>query len=156
MYAEDFIKDLALEPHQEGGFYRETFRSDICDGTGRACATSILFLLTSDNPSNLHKLDAEEIWYYHSGSPLTVHMIDTSGNYTKVQIGPDIRAGQVLQAVIPAGIWFGSSCDQKNGFALVGCVVAPGFTFEGFELAQRSELLESFPQHAAIITHLTR
>lgn len=83
-------------------------------------------------------------------------MIDTSGNYTKVQIGPDIRAGQVLQAVIPAGIWFGSSCDQKNGFALVGCVVAPGFTFEGFELAQRSELLESFPQHAAIITHLTR
>jgi len=149
-----------LIPHPEGGYYRQTFVSNQTLPEGRPTATSILFLLTHDNPSNLHRLDAEEIWYYQSGDPLLVHMIDADGIYSEIQIGPDIKAGQVLQAVVPAGVWFGSSVldpkEDLEGWALVGCMVTPGFNFDGFELAQRDDMLTRFPEHAEIITQLTR
>ena len=160
MSAETYIAKLELEPHPEGGFYRETFVSKEALPTGRAAATSILFLLTHENPSNLHRIDAEEVWCYHAGDPLIVHMIDVDGVYSESAIGPDLDAGQVLQAVVPAGVWFGSSvADPKGGskgWALVGCMVAPGFTFDGFELAERADMLARYPAHATVITKLTR
>ncbi len=156
MDAKTYISKLGLEPHPEGGFYRETFRSDVTTGAGRACATSILFLLTSGNPSNFHRIDAEEVWFYHGGDPLTVHILDKDGSYSSIAIGPNLNAGQVLQAVIPPDVWFGSSCDIDAGFSLVGCVVVPGFTFDGFELAQRSKLLKTHPKYSEIIFKLTR
>lgn len=160
MSVETYIAKLNLEPHPEGGFYRQTFVSAESLESGRPAATSILFLLTHDNPSNLHRLDAEEIWYYHGGDPLIVHIIDDSGTYSEILIGPDLDAGQVLQAVVPPGVWFGSSVatpeDGREGWALVGCMVAPGFSFDGFELAERAALIARYPEHAQVIAKLTR
>lgn len=160
MSVQTLISQLGLEPHPEGGYYRQTFVSAETLSSGRPAATSIVFLLTHDNPSNLHRLDAEEMWYYHSGDPLIVHMIDDDGTYSEISIGPDLDAGQVLQAVVPPGVWFGSSVAPPSGalkgWAVVGCMVTPGFSFDGFELARRDVLLGRFPDHRSIITKLTR
>ena len=160
MSAQSLISQLNLAPHPEGGYYRETFVSAQRLPSGRPAATSILFLLTHENPSNLHRLDAEEMWYYQSGDPLIVHMIDEGGLYSQIRIGPDMEAGQVLQAVVPPHVWFGSSVAApdlgREGWALVGCMVTPGFNFDGFELANRTEMLRRFPDHAEVITQLTR
>ncbi|GGX56934.1 cupin [Litorimonas cladophorae] len=154
------IAALGLVPHPEGGYYRQTFVSSQTLPNGRPAATSILFLLTHDNSSNFHRLDAEEIWYYHGGDPLTVHMIDALGAYSEIRIGPDSEAGQVLQAVVPPHVWFGSSVPTptlgKAGWALVGCMVSPGFNFAGFELADRASLSSAHPEHTEIIGKLTR
>jgi len=159
MSIETYAAQLGLAPHPEGGFYRETFVSDQTLPCGRAAATSIIFLLTSDNPSNLHRIDAQEVWYYQSGDPLCVHIIDDAGDYSEIMIGPDIDAGHVLQAVVPPHVWFGSSVAPRDGnvpaWAVVGCMVSPGFQFEGFELAEREALLAQYPQHADVITKLT-
>ncbi len=153
--AQHYIDKLGLLPHPEGGWYRETYRSDVTVN-GRAVATGIYFLLTSDNISLLHKIDAEEMWHFYAGDALTVHILDESGEYSTLSIGSDLGAGQVFQAVVPAGVWFGSTVDKAGGFALVGCTVSPGFEFEGFELADRQELLKVFPQHKAVIERLTK
>lgn len=153
--AKNYISQLGLIPHPEGGYYKETYRSEATQD-GRAIATGIYFLLTSDNVSNFHRIDAEEMWHFYAGDPLTVHMIDAVGAYSCLSIGPDIAAGQHFQAVVPAGVWFGSTIDVEGGFALVGCTVSPGFEFGGFELAERAGLSAQFPQHAPIIKRLTR
>ena len=152
------IQSLNLQPHPEGGFYRETYRSAATLPCGRACSTSILFLLTTNNPSNLHRLDAEEVWFWQGGAALTVHVIHPDGRYEAVAVGPDVAAGEVLQFVVPPGVWFGSSVEPGGvaDHALVGCVVSPGFDYDGFELAERGALLEAYPEHAGIITRLTR
>ncbi len=158
MSAQSLIKALSLEPHPEGGFYRETYRSDALRSDGRACATAIIFLLTTDNPSNLHRLDAEEVWFWQGGAALTVHVIYPEGRYEAVQIGPDVGAGERLQYVVPPNVWFGSSVaeGQDETYALVGCVVSPGFSFDGFELADRADLLARYPEHSPLIRKLTR
>jgi len=156
---ESLTASLALSPHPEGGYYRETYKSVEILPSGRPCATSILFLLTHENPSNFHRLDAEEVWYYQSGDPLTVHIIDVNGAYCEIQIGPNVLEGHVLQAVVPSGVWFGSSVstptEDGEGWALVGCMVSPGFNFEGFELADRAALTASYPEYSEIIKKLT-
>jgi predicted cupin superfamily sugar epimerase len=152
--AQYYIDHLGLIPHPEGGWYRETYRSDVSVG-GRAVATGIYFLLTSENISHLHKIDAQEMWHFYAGDPLTVHMINEAGDYSTLSIGPDLEAGQVFQAVVPSGVWFGSTVDKTGGFALVGCTVSPGFEFEGFELAQREALCATYPQHSDVIKRLT-
>lgn len=157
--AETQIKALNLEPHPEGGFYRQTYVSTATLDNGRPVATAILFLLTHDDPSNFHRLDAEEMWHYYAGDPLTVHVIDEAGRYSELSIGPDAGAGQVFQAVVPPNVWFGSSVDaplgQAKGWSLVGCTVSPGFSFDGFELAHRPDLLAKFPNYSDIIKRLT-
>jgi predicted cupin superfamily sugar epimerase len=154
------ISTLNLEPHPEGGYYRQTFRSAQKLESGRPAATSILFLLTHDNPSNFHRLDAEEIWYFHEGDPLSVHIIDEEGTYSEILIGPNAVVGEVLQAVVPPGVWFGSSVraptDEGLGWSLVGCMVSPGFDFTGFELADRKAMLARYPHCDGIIKTLTR
>lgn len=153
--ARDLIAQLDLQPHPEGGWYKETYRADAKVGD-RAVATGIYFLLTSDNVSNFHRIDADEMWHFYAGDPLTVHMIDDAGEYSTLSIGPNSGAGQVFQAVVPAGVWFGSSVDRPDGYALVGCTVSPGFDFAGFELAEREALTARFPAHNKIIKRLTR
>ncbi len=153
--ADYYIEKYNLLPHPEGGFYKETYRSE-AHIDGRAVATGIYFLLTSENVSNFHRIDADEMWHFYAGDALTVHMIDEKGDYSSLSLGPDAGAGQVFQAVVPANIWFGSSVDKEGGYALVGCTVSPGFEFEGFELANRVDLTLKYPQHSAIIKRLTR
>jgi predicted cupin superfamily sugar epimerase len=153
--ARALIDRLDLQPHPEGGWFKETYRADAAEGE-RASATGIYFLLTSENVSNFHRIDSDEMWHFYAGDPLTVHMIDETGKYSALSIGPDFAAGQVFQAVVPAGVWFGSSVDVTGGWALVGCTVSPGFEFSGFELADRAALTAEFPAHKQIIKRLTR
>jgi predicted cupin superfamily sugar epimerase len=156
---------LELLPHPEGGFFKETFRSketiskEALDNNysgDRNLCTSIYFLLTSDNFSAFHRIKQDEIWHFYEGSPLYVHVIDQSGNYTRHSVGLDIENGQVPQLTVPAGCWFGSSVAEENSYSFVGCTVAPGFDFDDFELASYAELAEVYPLHSEVIRSLTR
>ena len=160
-----WIDRLGLQPHPEGGYFRETYRSadEIESGAlggrfsgSRSALTSIYFLLTDESFSSLHRMRSDEVWNFHAGSALTVHVIDPKGGYRSHRVGLELDAGQEPQAVVPAGCWFGATVDEPGGFALVGCTVAPGFDFADFELADREALTSRFPQHEVLITRLTR
>lgn len=155
------IDKLGLQPHPEGGYYRETYRAKdqiTLDGFegDRNYSTAIYFLLTSENFSAFHKIRQDEVWHFYSGSPLFVHVINQEGVYTRHTVGIDIANGEVPQLVVKAGDWFGSSVVTANAYSLVGCTVAPGFDFRDFEMAKREELLKEFPAHRGIIDRLTR
>ena len=158
-----WIRKLRLEPHPEGGYYRQTYRADlVLEGLPRqfsgprAASTAIYFLLEGENFSAFHRLRSDEVWHFYLGATVTVHVIEAEGRYTQVQLGSDPEAGGVLQAVVKAGCWFASQMKDGKSFALVGCTVAPGFDFEDFELAERDRLVELYPQHRDVITNLTR
>jgi len=125
------IAALGLAPHPEGGWYRETFRAA---GTGRSAVTAIHFLLQSGQTSRWHRVDAAEIWCWHAGAPLALGIAPGQGGPPRWHVlGPDVLAGETPQAVVPAGDWQAARADA--GWALVSCVVAPGFDFAGFTLA---------------------
>ena len=155
---QEWINELELEPHVEGGYFRQTYKAvetvELNDKRIRALSTSILFLLSSNNPSHFHLLSSDEIWYYHFGHALTVHMIHPNGVYETVEIGPE--AGQKLQFTVPAGVIFGSTVESNHeeDFAIVSCSVTPGFEYEDFKLYTQEELVEKFPEHAQIIRRL--
>ena len=138
---------LGLLAHPEGGSYRETWRDVPADGS-RGSATSILFLLTAGERSAPHRVDAAEIWLWHGGGALELRVgppDGAAGGETACHVlGPDLAAGQVLQAVVPAGAWQEAAPLGGDDWVLVGCVVAPAFRFEGFEL--RSETAASAPR----------
>jgi len=126
--ASSVIEVLRLQPHPEGGHYRELFR-DLPPQGGRGVATSILFLLAAGERSHWHRIDAVEIWIFQAGAPLLLG-IDTG---PELRIGPDLAAGEVLQSVVPVGAW--QQARSAGGWSLVSCIVAPAFEFAGFELA---------------------
>jgi len=128
----DIIARLELKPHPEGGHYRETFRDSRVDGHGRASSTAIYFLLARGERSHWHRIDAVEIWHYYAGSELALRIGDDSGQRS-IKLGPDIAAGEVPQAVVPAHAW--QSAESDGDWTLVGCTVSPGFDFAAFELA---------------------
>ena len=162
---ENLIQKLKLEPHPEGGFYKETYRSAGEIKTDslapeyqgkRNYSTCIYFLLTSDTFSAFHKIHQDEIWHFYDGSPIILYVIYPNGDYSEITIGSDIEHGQVPQFVVQGGAWFAAKVKNENDFSLLGCTVSPGFDFHDFELASREALLASFPQHCEIITKLTR
>jgi hypothetical protein len=122
----------------------------------RAVSTAIYFLLEGKNFSAFHRLRSDEIWHFYAGETLVVHVIHPDGKYSRILLGCDPEAGQVLQAVVPAGCWFASHVADWKSFAVVGCTVAPGFDFEDFEVGKREELLSLYPQHRELIERLTR
>ncbi len=152
--AQYFIDKLNLAEHPEGGYYISSFRSAdemaVRDVT-RPIYTSIYFLLRSQDISHLHRLKSDELWYYHAGSPLTVHMIYPDGTYEAKKLGLNMEAGEVPQVAVPKNTIFGSSVEDTNTFSLVGCMVAPGFDFADFELFTQEELLADYPQLEAVI-----
>lgn len=152
--AEYWIDHLRMIAHPEGGYYVETYRPSSPAGD-RATSTGIYFLLRAGEVSHFHKIDADEMWHFYIGDPLTVHMIDPAGDYSNFTLGNDPDKGQIFQAVVPADIWFGAAMDADTGYALVGCTVAPGFQFEGFELAERESMMADYPARAEIIKRLT-
>jgi len=163
--AEFWIEQLGLIPHPEGGFFKETYRAeDTVAKAGlpdrfpadRSASTGIYFLLRSQDFSHLHRIESDEMWHFYAGTSLTVHMLDEAGNYSTHKIGADPENGAVFQAVVPAGVWFGATVDDPNSYALVGCTVAPGFDFAGFEMAERDKLMAQFPEHAEIIKRITK
>jgi predicted cupin superfamily sugar epimerase len=164
MYTADyFIKTLNMISHPEGGFYKEIYTSEETitsaelkvDYEGsRILWTSIYFLLRDGEVSNFHRLKSDEMWYYHSGSPLTIYMINPKGELITEQLGLNIENGEKPQVLVPKDYIFGSAMNNK-GYALVGCMVSPGFEFRDFELFQRNDLLEKFPQYQQIIYKLS-
>ena len=132
--AADIIARLALQPHPEGGHYRETFRDPRTDANGRALSTAIYFLLARGERSHWHRIDAVEIWHYHAGHALTLRIADDNGQRS-VRLGPDLATGEVPQAIVPPKAW--QSAESSGDWTLVGCTVAPGFDFAKFELAPK-------------------
>ncbi|MGV0817318.1 cupin domain-containing protein [Martelella sp. AMO21009] len=133
MTADAIIEALGLKPHPEGGWFAETFRDS--SGGGRGASTLIYFLLKAGERSHWHRLHtAVEVWHYYAGAPLKL-MRSVDGKAVETQmLGPDIAKGERPQGVIPAGCW--QAAKTTGDFTLVGCTVAPGFTFEDFELAE--------------------
>ncbi len=162
--AQQFIEQLGLIRHPEGGWFRETYRSreqlaasalPERFGGERSCCTSIYFLLEQGDFSALHRIKSDELWHFHSGCAVLIHVIAADGSYQELRLGPDIAAGEQFQAVVPAGCWFGAEL-KGEGFALVGCTVAPGFDFADFELGKQEELSLRYPEQADLVRRLTR
>ena len=130
--ADDIIKRLGLAPHPEGGFYRETFR-DVREDGARAHSTAIYYLLREGEISRWHRVDAAEIWHFYSGAPLEIFVGETVASPARHVLGSDIARGENPQIVVPKNIW--QSARSLGAFTLVGCTVAPGFEFSGFEFA---------------------
>lgn len=154
-----WIDRLNLQPHPEGGFFRETYRASLAIaafGGSRSASTAIYFLLAGEEFSALHRLAADEVWHFYAGSALLVHSIDPDGDHSVVKLGQNPEARERFQCVVPAGCWFGSCLARPDTYALVGCTVAPGFDFADFEMARRGELLTHYPQHREVIEKLTR
>lgn len=126
------IRLLDLAPHPEGGHYRETFR-DLPGPDGRARSTAIYFLLAADELSQWHRVDAVETWHWYAGGPLALTVSENGHDAWGVHLGVDLRAGQRPQAIVPQGAW--QTAVSLGQWTLVGCTVAPGFDFAGFELA---------------------
>ncbi len=150
MDAKAYIEKLQLEPHPEGGYYRQVFGND---ASGKKDVSTIYYMLTDSDMSAFHRLhEMTEIWYYHAGEPLNIYVIDTDGKLLVHNLSPD---GE-MQVVIHPEQWFAADIPSKEGFCLVGCAVAPAFTFENFDLGRKEELLQRFPQHAEVIQKLCR
>ncbi len=132
MTADEIIALLGLEPHPEGGAFREMFRDP--EGTGgRAASTAIYFLLKAGEASRWHKVDAVEVWHWYAGAPLDLSIADGVGAVERLTLGTDLAAGQRPQGIVPRGAW--QAARSLGDYTLVGCTVAPGFEFAGFELA---------------------
>ncbi|WP_375447790.1 cupin domain-containing protein [uncultured Fibrella sp.] len=168
MTASDYIHAFKMEPHPEGGYYVQTYQAaeqipqaalPVRFAGDRPYSTAIYFLLENQNRSALHRIQSDEVWHFYAGGPLNVYVIEPgSGTLSTIQLGNDPRRGDVFQAVVPAGAWFGAKPAGLPGdppFSLVGCTVAPGFNFADFELADLGTLLALFPQHEAVIQLLT-
>lgn len=162
-HAQYWINHLGLSPHPEGGYYRATYKSDLTIARSalpssyqgdRSASTAIYFLLDGRDFSAFHRIASDEVWHFYCGSSLVVYVIDPDGDYSELHLGG--RSDEVFQAVVKAGCWFASRVKDAAGFALVGCTVAPGFDFADFELAVRSELVATYPQHRKLIEELTR
>lgn len=154
MKAQHYIKTLSLLPHPEGGYYKETYRSEGTLNTvngERNYSTAIYFLLEEGNFSAFHKIKSDELWHFYTGDILEVIEITPDGILKITELGP-----QNFQYCVPAGHWFGSRVKKGGQFSLVGCTVAPGFDFRDFEMAKREFLLEKFEKHTSFIRELTR
>ncbi|HET6177334.1 MAG TPA: cupin domain-containing protein [Candidatus Sulfotelmatobacter sp.] len=160
-----WIEKLGLMRHQEGGYYRQSYRGELeidrtalpaTFGGSRAVCTAIYFLLEGEDFSALHRLRSDEIWHFYAGGSLVVEVIDQAGKRSSILLGSDPEAGEMFQAVVKAGCWFGSRVRDGGMFALVGCTVAPGFDFADFEMGKRAELVGKYPEHREIIEQLTR
>jgi len=147
--AEEWIHCLELTPHPEGGYYRETYRSDGSiskeslpkgmDGE-RSFGTAIYFLLAAGQVSRWHQILSDELWFFHAGAPLEVIVLQPDGGEQKIHLGLDISGGQMPQAMVPARSWFGSRLLRGQGdFSLVSCTVSPGFDFRDFRLASEGD-----------------
>ncbi|SOC08712.1 cupin domain-containing protein [Rhodobacter maris] len=131
--ADQIIDRLRLQPHPEGGWYRQTWIAEAAPGT-RPAGTAILFLLKAGEASHWHRVDAAEIWHFHAGSPLELRLSATdAGPAQALRLGPDVLGGEVVQGIVPPFHW--QAARTLGAWSLVGCTVSPGFRFEGFELA---------------------
>jgi len=161
--AHDWISTLQLQPHPEGGWFKEVYRSSESIPTeglprrfpeARSMATAIYFLLEMDDISIFHRIKSDETWHFYDGDPLEIHVIDQDGNYQRNLLGLNPAEGFMPQVTIPHGQWFAARSLGK--FTLVGCTVSPGFDFHDFKMASYIELTNQFPLHIALIKQFTK
>ena len=146
---QNIIEKYQLEPHPEGGYFRQLYGND---EKGKKDLSTIYYMLTSNDLSAFHRLHGvTEIWYYHAGKPLNIYVIDSKGNLAIHNLSPD---GEMQVVILPEQ-WFAAEIPSKKGYCLVGCAVAPAFSFENFELGQKDTLLRQFPQYATLIERLS-
>lgn len=159
------IANYRMQPHPEGGHYVSTYRSaellapsalPVRFSGPRCVSSAIYFLLEGTSFSAFHRIKSDELWHFYAGDGLLIYVIAPNGEGSVLRLGSDIENGFQFQHCVPAGSWFASQPANQNGFAFVGCTVAPGFDFEDFEMAQQSELLQLYPQHASWIEKLCR
>jgi len=157
--AEELVRGLALSPHPEGGWFRETWRSPervpaaslpARFAADRVLATAILYLLPAGQRSCFHRLRADETWWHHDGGAMWLHLLGPHGA-TRVVVDRECP-----QAVVPHGTWFAAEPEPGADWSLVGCGTSPGFEYEDFELATRGALLAEFPGERELVTRFTR
>jgi uncharacterized protein len=157
---QQLVQQFALEPHPEGGWYKEIYRSSeyIPEvglperfGGPRVFSTAIYFLLEQGNFSAFHRIKADECWHFYAGDPLLVYIILQDGSLDIIHLGNDVNKGQLFLYVVPANCWFASRPATGSAFCFAGCTVAPGFDFADFELADAGSLSGLYPQHERII-----
>ncbi|HEY1765521.1 MAG TPA: cupin domain-containing protein [Opitutaceae bacterium] len=161
--AADLVASLGLVPlPREGGYFASTWTSPVAGPEGRSCASAILFLITAEDFSALHRLDRDEVWSFSGGDPAELVRLDprTGADDTCI-LGPEPVAGHRPQATVASGVWQGARIAAgrlapRRGWTLVSCVVAPAWDERAFELADRDTLIRVFPSHAELIRALTR
>ena len=163
--AQYWIDHLGLEKHPEGGFFREIYRSDEIHsraylpkryGGDRCFSTAIYFLIKSDDCSKFHKIKSDEVWHFYEGGPLNIYVLNNENkSLDQLCLGREPAHGQHLQLTVPKNHWFGAKLAVNEGYALVGCTVAPGFDFADFEMGDPKSLMTTFPKHKNIINMLT-
>lgn len=157
------ISKLDLNPHPEGGFYKETYRSKQTIGedrtssfpAGRSYGTAIYYLLEGSDISKFHRIKSDETWHFYEGSSAIIHVIHPDGIYKPLYLGSTIESGYQFQHVVPANSWFGVSVDNTDSYLLAGCTVSPGFDFKDFEMGDAYQLKQAYPEHKSIIEKLT-
>lgn len=151
----ELLNKYQLETHPEGGYFKETYRGELTLNK-RNNLTSIYFLLEPGNVSHFHSIKSDELWYFHEGDALRIHMISPKGDYSYFDLGKNQSAGQVHQGLVPADYIFGSELiEEDNGFGFVGCVVSPGFDFDDFRLYSEEEVLKLIPDQKNLAKRLT-
>ena len=162
---DQLIQKYNLEPHPEGGWYKQTYKSNeqiAADalperfGANRVFSTAIYFLLGKGNFSAFHRIKSDECWHFYAGDPLDIYIIHQSGELEHISLGNDFEGGQTFQYVVPANCWFASRPAPGSSYCFVGCTVSPGFEFDDLELADANSLSNVYPQHKAIIKELCR
>jgi predicted cupin superfamily sugar epimerase len=165
LHIKQLINQYDLQPHPEGGWYKQTYKSTEQIATDslperfkgdRAFSTAIYFLLEQGNFSAFHRIKSDECWHFYAGDPLFIYIIEENGELKIISLGNDFEKGQSFQYVVPANCWFASQPAPKSEYCFVGCTVSPGFEFEDFELANATELSAIYPKHKKIIEQLCR
>lgn len=159
------VERFGLEPHPEGGYFREVYRSEVVldhpaipeELPAQRCGGSLIyFLLGREDFSAFHRVRwTDEIWHLYAGGPMELHLLSETGDYSMRLLSSDIEHGEPT-TVIPAGCWQAARPAPETEWAFGGCTVAPGFEFADFEMPPREQLALRFPEHAAIIAELTR
>jgi predicted cupin superfamily sugar epimerase len=159
MKVKELVERLGLQEHPEGGFYKETYRSNQTIETDtnvfRNISTAIYFLLENENISLFHRIKSDELWFFHQGEALEIVFIK-EGVLNTITLGNNLENGEVVQATIPANTWFASGVKNLKGYSFVSCTVAPGFDFADFELAKREDLINEFPNLKETIKKFTK
>lgn len=149
MTAEKIIEKLKLIQHPEGGFYRETYRGDksitLDGGKVRSTGTAIFYMLSGADKSHFHKVASDELWFFHQGEPIEILVINEGGHVDRFILGNRLDLNQQPQILVKSNMWFAAHIPSATGYSLVSCVVAPGFDFADFELANKDELLKMYP-----------
>jgi len=159
-----WIEKLNLQPHPEGGHYRECYRSSgIIEATGlrnyfgnRNFSTSIYYLLKGDEFSAFHRLKSDEVWHFYDGCSLNLYIIQQDGTVLTKRLGKNVEDSESLQQVVPANHWFAATPADQSSFSLAGCTMAPGFDINDFEMGLMEDLVKQYPQHSELIRLLTK